>query len=125
MPPRKNNNKSVNDSWKKRKRTGGIRRKCSREYEKIKNNICAVIEKGLTTNTNRPGSSATNTVEEGSVHDDCASPSGLVIQTNGPGPTLGADNERSLRINLIVIQVLLIWKKTQNLIKNIIIIFNK
>lgn len=94
MPPQKNNNKSVNDSWKKRKRTGGIRRKCSREYVKIKNSICAIIEKGsLTTDTNRPGSSATNTVEEGSVHDDCASPSGLVIQTNRPGPTLGADNE--------------------------------
>ncbi|CAG9782032.1 unnamed protein product [Diatraea saccharalis] len=104
-----------------------------KKKENGRNSICAVIEKGLTTNTNRPGSSATNTVEEGSAHDDCASPSGLVIQTNRPGPTLGADNESYMRGNFAYQSQATIdsdssstdLEENSEFNKNIIIIFNK
>lgn len=41
MPPIKKNAKNISNSWKNRKRTGGIRRKCLREYDNIKKSICA------------------------------------------------------------------------------------
>lgn len=60
--------KNVSNSWRKRKRTGGIRRKCLRMYLKIKNNICKEAETSLAANANYSTDPSTSRpVQEGSV----------------------------------------------------------
>lgn len=60
--------KNDSNSWRKRKRTGGIRRKCLREYLKIKNNICTEAETSLAANANYSTDPSTSRpVQEGSV----------------------------------------------------------